>query len=129
FDFEAVPMISKAQVMALAAGDRWLDEGANLILFGPPGVGKSHLAAAIGLALVEGGYRAQQSRQGGRAIGYSEFSCMMCALVYSDNLDEKGATIWMRSLVSRQTHHDGRFARPQACCLAICRAATPLRWF
>jgi len=55
FDFEAVPMISKAQVMALAAGDRWLDEGANLILFGPPGVGKSHLAAAIGLALVEAG--------------------------------------------------------------------------
>src|SRR5690606_32316342 len=54
--FEAVPMISKAQVMALAAGDRWLEEGANLILFGPPGVGKSHLAAAIGLALVEGGY-------------------------------------------------------------------------
>lgn len=49
--------------------------------------------------------------------------------MYSDNLDEKGATIWMRSLVSRQTHHDGRFARPQACCLAICRAATPLRWF
>lgn len=49
--------------------------------------------------------------------------------LYSDNLDEKGATIWMRSLVSRQTHHDGRFARPQACCLAICRAATPLRWF
>jgi len=54
-----------------------------------------------------------------------------CSLwsLYSDNLDEKGATIWMRSLVSRQTHHDGRFARPQACCLAICRAATPLRWF
>src|SRR5690606_22486435 len=49
--------------------------------------------------------------------------------LYSDNLDEKGATIWMRSWVSRQTHHDGRFARPQACCLAICRAATPLRWF
>jgi Fe-S cluster assembly ATPase SufC len=33
--------------MALCAGDRWLDEGANLILFGPPGGGKSHLAAAI----------------------------------------------------------------------------------
>lgn len=62
FDFEAVPMISKAQVMALAAGDRWLDEGANLILFGPPGVGKSHLAAAIGLALVEGGYRVLYTR-------------------------------------------------------------------
>ena len=36
FDFTAVPMVSKAQVMALAAGDSWLEKGANLILFGPP---------------------------------------------------------------------------------------------
>src|SRR6266404_773396 len=39
FDFEAVPVISKAQVMALAAGDAWLANGANLLLFGPPGGG------------------------------------------------------------------------------------------
>jgi len=57
FDFEAVPMISKAQVIALAAGDGWLGKGANLLLFGPPGGGKSHLAAAIGLALIENGWR------------------------------------------------------------------------
>jgi len=57
FDFEAVPMVSKAQVMALAAGDAWLNNGANLLLFGPPGGGKSHLAAALGFALVEGGWR------------------------------------------------------------------------
>jgi DNA replication protein DnaC len=57
FDFNAVPMVSKAQVMALAAGDGWLDKGANLLVFGPPGAGKSHLAAALGLALVENGYR------------------------------------------------------------------------
>jgi len=57
FEFDAVPMISKAQVMALAAGDSWLEKGANLILFGPPGGGKSHLAAALGLALVENGWR------------------------------------------------------------------------
>jgi len=62
FDFAAVPMISKAQVMALAAGDRCLEEGANIILFGPPGGGKSHLAAAIGLALVENGYRVLYAR-------------------------------------------------------------------
>ncbi|MBK79598.1 MAG: hypothetical protein CMQ43_01590 [Gammaproteobacteria bacterium] len=62
FDFDAVPMISKAQVMALSAGDRWLDEGANLILFGPPGGGKSHLAAAMGLALVENGFRVLYTR-------------------------------------------------------------------
>lgn len=57
FAFDAVPMISRAQVMALCAGDSWLEKGANLILFGPPGGGKSHLAAAIGLALVENGWR------------------------------------------------------------------------
>jgi DNA replication protein DnaC len=57
FDFNAVPMVSKAQVMALAAGDGWLDEGANILLFGPPGGGKSHLAAALGPALVQNGRR------------------------------------------------------------------------
>jgi energy-coupling factor transporter ATP-binding protein EcfA2 len=40
-------MVSKAQVMALTAGDSWLEKGANLLLFGPPGGGKSRLAAAI----------------------------------------------------------------------------------
>jgi hypothetical protein len=38
-------MLSKAQVMALGAGDVWLKTGANLL----------HLGAAIGLALVEDG--------------------------------------------------------------------------
>src|SRR6266851_1445210 len=57
FDFNAVPMVSKAQLMALAAGDGWLDQGANILLFGPPGGGKSHLAAALGLALVQNGRR------------------------------------------------------------------------
>jgi len=57
YDFEAVPMISKAQVSALCAGDGWLDKGANLLLFGPPGGGKSHLGSAIGLSLLEKGWR------------------------------------------------------------------------
>src|SRR5581483_2702814 len=57
FDFDSVPMVSKAQVMALASGDVWLKTGANLLLFGPPGGGKSHLSAAVGLALVENGWR------------------------------------------------------------------------
>jgi DNA replication protein DnaC len=62
FAFEAVPMISKAQVMAMAAGDSWLAQGANVLMFGPPGGGKSHLAAAIGLALIENGWRVLFSR-------------------------------------------------------------------
>jgi DNA replication protein DnaC len=57
FDFSAVPMLSKAHLHALATGDGWLDQGANLLLFGPPGCGKSHAAAALGHALVDNGYR------------------------------------------------------------------------
>lgn len=62
FDFNVVPTLSKARVNALATGDGWLTEGANLLLFGPHGVGKSHLASAIGRTLVENGYRVLFSR-------------------------------------------------------------------
>ena len=57
FDFTAVPMISRAYVMAICAGDAWISSGANVILVGGPGGGKSHLASAIGLALIENGWR------------------------------------------------------------------------
>lgn len=57
FDFAAVPNVSKAQVMALAEGTEWLERGANVLLFGPPGVGKSHLACALGHALIDAGRR------------------------------------------------------------------------
>ena len=59
FDFNAVPCVSKAQVMALAEGTEWLDRGANVLLFGPPGVGKSHLVCALGHALIDAGRRDQ----------------------------------------------------------------------
>jgi DNA replication protein DnaC len=62
FDFAAVPTIRKAHVMALAEGDAWLEQGANILLFGPSGTGKSHLAAALGTALVDKGKRVLFSR-------------------------------------------------------------------
>jgi len=62
FDFTVVPMVSKAHVLAICAGDSWIDKGANLILIGGPGGGKTHLASAIGLALVENGWRALFTR-------------------------------------------------------------------
>ena len=57
FDFTIVPMLSKAHVSALTAGDSWLEKGATILIFGPPGVGKSHLASGIGHALIDAGYR------------------------------------------------------------------------
>ena len=62
FDFAAVPTLSKAQVMALAEDGSWVERGANLLMFGPPGGGKSHLASALGLALVERGRRVLMTR-------------------------------------------------------------------
>jgi DNA replication protein DnaC len=42
---------------ALASGDAWLEKGATVLIFGPPGAGKSHLGSAIGHALIDAGYR------------------------------------------------------------------------
>ena len=62
FDFAAVPSVSKALVMAMIDGDAWLEQGANLLVFGPPGVGKTHLIASIGHALIERGKRVYFTR-------------------------------------------------------------------
>jgi DNA replication protein DnaC len=62
FDFAVVPKVRKAHILALAAGDSWLEKGANILVFGPPGVGKSHMASALGHALVDNGYRVLFSR-------------------------------------------------------------------
>ena len=62
FDFSSVPMLSKAHVTALASGDSWLEKGATVLIFGPPGVGKSHLGSGLGHALIEAGYRVLSMR-------------------------------------------------------------------
>jgi DNA replication protein DnaC len=56
-DFAALPMLSRAHITALVSGDGWINSGGTILLFGPSGSGKSHLAAAFGHALVENGYR------------------------------------------------------------------------
>ena len=64
FEFAAVPAVSKAQIGALAEADSWLKQGANLLLFGPPGVGKTHLVAGLGHALIDAGHRVLFVRTG-----------------------------------------------------------------
>lgn len=49
-----VPKPALLKVEDLARGD-FLDRGGNVLVFGLPGVGKSHLACALGHALVEAG--------------------------------------------------------------------------
>jgi hypothetical protein len=44
--------------MALAEAESWIAQGNNLLAFGPPGVGKTHMIAAIGHALIDRGYKA-----------------------------------------------------------------------
>jgi DNA replication protein DnaC len=53
-DRTRVPRPALLKIQELARGD-FLDQGGNVLLFGLPGVGKSHLACALGHALIEAG--------------------------------------------------------------------------
>lgn len=57
FDFQWVKSINAAQVTALADDIAWVKQAHNLLIFGASGVGKTHLAAAIGYRLIEQGVR------------------------------------------------------------------------
>jgi DNA replication protein DnaC len=56
FDFTAQPTLDERLVGELATL-RFIEEKANALLIGPPGVGKTMLAIALGLKAVHAGYR------------------------------------------------------------------------
>jgi DNA replication protein DnaC len=56
FDFSFQPSIDRTLVEELATG-RFMSEGRNVIFQGPPGVGKTHLAIALGIICSESGHR------------------------------------------------------------------------
>jgi DNA replication protein DnaC len=55
FDFEFQPSIDRKQVRELA-GLSFVERAQNVVLLGPPGVGKTHVAVALGIKAVEAGY-------------------------------------------------------------------------
>ena len=57
YDFTANESVNTAQITALAESDSWIKKAHNLIIFGPSGVGKTHLAAAIAYRQIELGHR------------------------------------------------------------------------
>lgn len=58
FDFDFQPSLDRRQVRELA-GLSFVARGHNVVILGPPGVGKTHLAVALGVLAVEAGYSVQ----------------------------------------------------------------------
>lgn len=56
FDFSYQPSIDRKQIQTLSMC-HFVEHGENLVILGPPGVGKTHLAVGLGLKAIEHGYR------------------------------------------------------------------------
>jgi DNA replication protein DnaC len=81
FDFKFQPSIDQKLVRELATG-RFIANAENVVLFGPPGVGKTHLAIALGRAAVEAGH----------SVLFESATALLAALARAETdgkLDEK----------------------------------------
>jgi DNA replication protein DnaC len=56
YDFSATPALNKPKILELARGE-WIEQHFNVCLIGNAGMGKTHLATALGLAVCRAGWR------------------------------------------------------------------------
>ena len=70
FDFKAIPALNKAQVLELARCE-WIERRENVIVLGPSGTGKTHVALGLGLA----------ARQRGLSTGFTTAATLVHELM------------------------------------------------
>ena len=85
FDFTAVPKLNKKRMLDLARCE-FIDQRANIVLAGAPGVGKSHLAIAWGREACRRGYRVKFFTAAGLVNTYLEAHIARCQLLVVDEL-------------------------------------------
>lgn len=71
FDFVSIPKLNKKRVLDLSKGE-YIAKRENIVLVGPPGVGKTHLAIAFGREACRRGRRVRFFTAAGLATAYAE---------------------------------------------------------
>ena len=71
FEFTAVPKLNKKRILELARCE-YLNKAENIVFVGPPGVGKTHLAVALGREACRRGKRVKFFTACGLATAYAQ---------------------------------------------------------